>query len=461
MDPRRALPGIDVILASPAFGPLLAEAPRELLVAALRVVQERLRATLTARSAPPAEITDPAWYAAEARAELARWRAPSLVPVLNATGVVLHTNLGRAPLAPAALAAVAEAGAGYCSLEYDLEQGRRGSRYAHCVALLTRLTGAADALVVNNNAAALVLALNTLALGREAVISRGELVEIGGEFRVSEIMGRSGAGLREVGATNRTHASDYRSAIGPATALLVKVHRSNFRQTGFVAEVSVAELAALAHEHDLPLLYDLGSGLLSPPHRLGLPADEPGLVAAVAAGADLVAASGDKLLGGPQAGILLGRSDLLAACRANPLCRAFRVDKLTLAALSATLALYLDPRQAESQLPVLAMLQAPLAELEERATRVAAALRSHGVEASTGPAESRAGGGTLPDFSLPTCVVRLLHPAGATALEQRLRAGRPPVVARISAAEVLLDLRTVPPTSESALVQAVLAAWLP
>jgi len=459
MDPRRAIPGIDFLLGAPAFAPLLREAPRDRLVAAARVVQDTLRHTLAAGEPSPAGSSEPEWYAAAVRAVLEQWRRPSLVPVLNATGVVLHTNLGRAPLPAAALAAIAETAAGYCNLEYDLERGERGSRYEHCVALLTRLTGAEDALVVNNTAAALVLALNTLALGREAVVSRGELVEIGGEFRVAEIMARSGAIMREVGATNRTHERDYGDAIGPGTAVLLKVHRSNFRLSCFVSEVSPEQLALLAHEHGVPLLYDLGSGLVLDPAELGLPGEEPTLADALSAGADLVAASGDKLLGGPQAGILLGRRELVASCRRNPLCRALRVDKLTLAALAATLAVYADPAEAKTQVPALAMLAQSLATLQQRASRIAAGLQAGGVPAETGPGESRVGGGAFPETSLPTCLVRLRPEAGAAPLERALRTGSPPIIARIRDAEVLLDPRTVPEADEPRLIAAVIGAW--
>jgi len=458
MDPRRAIPAVEGLLAAAAFAGLLKEVPRDRVVSAIRLIQERVRTDVANGEVPPPGIADPAWYAAEARAELDRWRRPSLVPVINGTGVVLHTNLGRAPLPAAALAAVNAAAAGYCNLEYDLEVGGRGSRYDHCVEQLRRLTGAEAALVVNNNAAAVVLALNTLALGREAVISRGELVEIGGEFRVSEIMARSGAVMVEVGATNRTHLRDYAAALGDGTAVLLKVHRSNFRVTGFVSEVPAAGLAELAHEHRLPFLHDLGSGLLLPAHGLPIPA-EPTISDALAEGADIVTASGDKLLGGPQAGILCGRADLIAACRANPLCRALRVDKLTLAALAATLALYLDPELARTDVPALRMLALTLEDLANRAERIAASLRSRGVVAETVPAESQVGGGALPESPLPTRALALRADRGAVALERALRAGTPPVIARIQEGRVLIDPRTVPEELDPVLVEAVVVAW--
>ena len=458
MDPRRAIPAVEGLLAGPAFGDLLSEVPRDRVLAATRAVQDRLRALLGTGHEQPAGLAEPEWWAGEVRAELARWRTSSLVPLINATGVVLHTNLGRAPLPALALTALAETAAGYCNLEYDLEAGGRGSRYDHCVAQLRRLTGAEDALVVNNNAAALVLALNTIALGREAIISRGELVEIGGEFRVSEIMARSGARMVEVGATNRTHRRDYAAAIGDATALLLKVHRSNFRLSGFVADVPPPVLAGLAHEHGLPLLHDLGSGLLLPADTLGLP-PEPTVSDALAQGADLVTASGDKLLGGPQAGLLCGRADLVAACRANPLCRALRVDKLTLAVLAATLALYLDPDVAAREIPVLRMLSLPLGSIATRAESIADNLRRRGIPAETSDAVSQVGGGALPDAHLPTRVVALRHPRGAAALERALRQGSPRIIARIQDERVFLDPRTVPEPIDDALADAVAAAW--
>ena len=453
MDPRRAIPAVDRLLGDAAFADLLRAAPRERIVSALQAVQAKLRERMLAGEAA-ASVADPAWYADQVRRELAAWERSSLERVINATGVVLHTNLGRAPLAASAIAAIVDVAAGYSNLEYDLERGERGSRYGHCVELLRRVTGAEDALVVNNNAAALVLALNTLALGREAVISRGELVEIGGAFRVPEIMARSGAIMVEVGATNRTHPPDYRAAISERTGALVKVHRSNFRQTGFVAEVPLEQLAPLAREHGVPLLYDLGSGLLHPDLLPGAP-DEPTAAMALAAGADLVAISGDKLLGGPQAGILLGRRDLIASCRENPLCRALRVDKLAIAALAATLALYADRERARAEVPALRMLNAGAAELRRRAGAVQTALARAGVASELVEGNSMVGGGALPGTALPTVLLRVQGPAGAAALERALRAARPPVIARIEADRVLLDLRTVLPEEEADLVRAL------
>jgi L-seryl-tRNA(Ser) seleniumtransferase len=453
-DPRRRIPGIDTLLRAPVFGPLVAAAGRGRVVGLLRTVQADLRQDPDAAPDPP---TDPAWYAGAVSRLLEAADRPSLRPVINATGVVLHTNLGRAPLADAARRAMAEVAAGYATLEYDLDTGSRGSRHNHCVATLLELTGAEDALVVNNNAAALVLALNTLAEGGEVLVSRGELVEIGGSFRVPDIMGRSGARLREVGATNRTHLHDYQDAAGPDTRLVLKVHRSNFRIEGFTAEVGVETLAAWAHRAGLPLVHDLGSGALLDLTTLGLP-PEPTAGQAVDAGADGVTFSGDKLLGGPQAGIIVGRAALVERMRRNPLCRAFRCDKLTLAALGATLALYRDPATARQAIPVLRMLGAAAGELARRAEHVADALRARGVEPTLVEAGSAVGGGACPGVELPTTAIGLAGTDGATALAHRLRAGNPPVVARVRDDTVLLDLRTVEPDEEATLVDCVVAA---
>lgn len=461
-DPRREIPSVDRLLGSDAFAGLLAGSPRALVVEAIHEVQESLRAALVAGDGAPAELAEPGWYAERAAAALARMARPSLRPVINATGVVLHTNLGRAPLADAARAAIANVAGGYSNLEYDLDRGERGSRYDHCARLLCRLTGAEAALVVNNNAGALVLALNTLAQGRASIISRGELVEIGGSFRVPEIMARSGTRMAEVGATNRTHAHDYATALtddGAEAALVVKVHRSNFRVSGYVAEVAPAELAALAHAHGVPLLHDLGSGLLLPAASLGLP-HEPTPTEALANGADVVTLSGDKLLGGPQAGILVGRIDLIARMRRNPLCRALRVDKLTLAALEATLRLYVDPERAVREIPVLRMLTASEAELRTRAERFTARLHAAGVAASVMAGVAAVGGGAYPDVALPGSLVQLAaERLSAGELDARLRDAEPHVVARIVDDRLTLDLRTVRGAEEDALLAAVLDAW--
>ncbi len=345
-DPRRQLPSVDRLLQEPGISRLLEAMPRSIVVAAAR---EAVAVARRGRSDPPED------WAADVTERASRIGRRSLLPVLNATGVVLHTNLGRAPLAAAAIEAVTSVAAGYSALEFDLEAGVRGHRTDHGRHLLAELTGAEDALVVNNAASALVVALNTVAAGMEVIISRGELIEIGGSFRIPDILERSGARLHEVGTTNRTHLDDYRRALGPATGAILKVHRSNFEQSGFVHEPAAGDLARLAREAGLPMLHDIGSGLLADLSPFGL-TSEPRVPDAVAAGADLVIFSGDKLLGGPQAGCLVGRADLLSRCRANPLARAARADKMTFAALESTLELYREPAVALREIPVLRML---------------------------------------------------------------------------------------------------------
>jgi L-seryl-tRNA(Ser) seleniumtransferase len=456
-DARRGIPAVERLLALPEFGAVLARAPRPRVVKLLREVQAEVRAALGAGGAPPDGIGGAAWYAARVAERLAAAEAPSLRRVINATGVVLHTNLGRAPLAPAAVAAAAGAAAGYVNLEYDVFEGRRGSRHDHAVAALRELTGAEAALVVNNNAGAVLLALAALAGGREAVVSRGELVEIGGSFRIPDVMARSGARMVEVGTTNRTHADDYEHAIGPETALLVKVHRSNFRVTGFTAEVGIGELAELGRRRGLPVLHDLGSGLLA---DAGIPAlvEEPTATATLAAGAEVVTLSGDKLLGGPQAGIVLGSAAAVDRLRRHPLCRALRVDKLTLAALEATLALHLDPARARREVPVLRMLAATPPELARAARALGAALAARGVEWDAADDASAVGGGACPGVALPTTLVVPRTGLAAAELERRLRRGPTPVVGRIVDGRLALDPRTVQADEVEPLADAVAAA---
>ena len=442
-DARRKLPSVHALLEQEEIRALLGQAPRSVVVEAVRLAIEEAR---NGDSMPAGGD----WAAAVAVA-VERAQRPSLRGVINATGVVLHTNLGRAPLAQTAIDAMRRVAAGYSNLEYDLERGARGSRYAHCVTLLKELAGAEDALVVNNNAAALVLALNTLAHGREVVISRGELVEIGGSFRIPEILERSGATLREIGTTNRTHPGDYTQAVTDQTGAVMKVHRSNFAMEGFVADVDARVLAELLRPLGVPLVHDLGGGLLLPLDDLGL-TGEPTAAEAVRAGADLVAMSGDKLLGGPQAGIIVGRAALVRRLRENPLARALRVDKLTLAALEATLTLYRDPAVARREVPVLAMLSRSIGELRRRAEALHAALPG----ASILDCEASVGGGTFPNAKVPS--VALAFAQDAESLEARLRLGEPAVIGRIADGRLLLDLRAVLPQEDAALSGAVSAA---
>ncbi|HEY2377058.1 MAG TPA: L-seryl-tRNA(Sec) selenium transferase [Gemmatimonadaceae bacterium] len=449
-DPRRSLPSVNTLLEMPGMHALLERAPRASVVDAVRAVID------AARVGDGAPHDEDAWVAAVDR-ELARIVRPSLRPVINATGVVLHTNLGRAPLPEAAVAAIASVASGYSNLEYDIETGARGSRYVHCAALLRELTGAEDALVVNNCAAALVLALNTFADRRGAIISRGEMVEIGGSFRIPEIMERSGARLVEVGTTNRTHVDDYRRALGDPNAIgaLLKVHRSNFAIEGFVAEASVAELQPIAVGAGVPIIHDLGSGLLISLEAFGL-TGEPTAREALSAGATLVTMSGDKLLGGPQAGLIVGERDAIASLRRNPLARSYRVDKLTLAALEATLALYREPAQAMRDVPVLAMLGASIDGLRRRAQALSDALGAFAGFIEIADSEASVGGGAFPTAKIPSVALSLAR--DATALENTLRLGERAVIGRVAEGKMLLDVRTVLPRDDRALATALIAA---
>jgi L-seryl-tRNA(Ser) seleniumtransferase len=450
-DPRRAIPSTEAVLSAPEMATLLRDQPRARVVSALRAVQDAVRLQ------PTAQPRDIGWYIQETAARLAQLQSASLRRVINATGVVLHTNLGRAPLSDDALLAMFEAARDYSNLEYDLTEGARGSRYTHCTDLLRELTGAEDALVVNNNAAALVLVLNTFARDREAIVSRGELVEIGGSFRVPAILERSGARLREVGSTNRTHLRDYADAIGAETGALVKVHRSNFAMSGFVSEVAVEELAELARDRGTTLIHDLGSGLLDDLSDVGL-TGEPTVHAAVAAArGGVVTLSGDKLLGGPQAGILLGTTTQIAAMRGNPLCRALRVDKLTLAALAATLRTYAQGN-ARTDIPVLRMLRASRETIEARAQALQQQLAAAGIGSSVEAGSSAIGGGAFPDTELPTHLVFLDAGTPVMEIDARLRANQPPVIARIQHNRLAIDLRTVNEPDEPTLCQALVDA---
>jgi len=371
---------------------------------------------------------------------------PNFIRVINATGVVIHTNLGRSVLPSEAMSWIAEIGSGYSNLEFDLATGRRGSRYSLVEELLCRLTGAEAGLVVNNNAAAVLLALDTLAKGRQVVVSRGQLVEIGGSFRIPEVMARSGAQLVEVGATNRTHLRDYQAALAEETALLLKVHTSNYRIIGFTSEVPLAELVELGRQHKLPVMEDLGSGCLVDLSCYGL-MKEPTVREVVATGVDVVTFSGDKLLGGPQAGLIVGRKEIIERIKRNPLNRALRIDKFTLAGLEAVLRLYLDERQALARIPTLAMLSMPEAEIAKKARRLVRLIRQPlegACRVGTVKTFSRVGGGALPEFDLPTVAVSL-HPANFSVneLEQRLRGVAEPIIGRIENDHFLLDLRTV------------------
>ena len=453
----RDLPAVGRVLQQPLLQQ--AEVPRSLLVDAVQQVLLARRQALHVGATLPAEALTLEAIAGEVLERLHR-QHQVMSPVLNASGTVLHTNLGRAPLALEAMAAMHRAG-GYVDLELDLSAGERGRRDARLEQLLCRLTGAEAATVVNNNAAAVMLALAALASGREVVVSRGELVEIGGSFRIPDVMAASGVLLREVGTTNKTHAEDYRTALTAQTALLLKVHTSNYRILGFTAAVSTAELVALGRQADVPVLEDLGSGLLLDLTPYGLPA-EPTVAATVATGVDVVTFSGDKLLGGPQAGLLVGRKTAIDRIRRHPMARAFRPDKLVLAALEATLALYLEPATAVTRIPVLRMLTRTAAETEAACQRLAQQLKAAlpGVmEIAVVPVVSAVGGGAMPLTELPGFALALQpHALSVDQLAQRLRCQQPPVVARIHFGQLLLDPRTLPDGDEALLVAAVVQA---
>ncbi len=446
-DPRlRDLPSVDRVLQQLEARGYLEGVPRPLAARCVRRVVEDARRRLLDGSAPAG------WSAASVVEESARavaWHAQvRLVRAVNATGIIIHTNLGRAPLSDAAQEAVRAALAGYTLLEVDPESGDRGSRQVHVEGLLEVLTGAEAGFVVNNNAAAVLLGLAALAAGRQVVVSRGELVEIGGAFRMPDVMAQSGARLVEVGTTNKTYLHDYERAITPETALLLKVHRSNFSMTGFVHEVGVGDLVALGTARGIPVMYDLGSGALVDVRTRNLP-PEPTVQEAVAAGCALVTFSGDKLLGGPQAGVMVGRSDAVDRCRRHPLARAVRIDRLDLAALAATLRHYLSPEEAWREVPVLRMLAADPRELTDRALWLARRLRETLGDRATVTcisADAQVGGGALPGVALPSAAV-LVRPrdGAADAWAARLRQRRPPVMVRIHEGGLLLNLRTILP----------------
>jgi L-seryl-tRNA(Ser) seleniumtransferase len=438
----RDLPQVQRLLELPDASSLCAEFGRRAVVEALRHTLDGLRGQITSGSL--SAVPDAQSLLARSAEALAMRRRPGLRRVINATGIILHTNLGRAPLAREAIAAVAEVAAGYCNLEFDLAEGRRGSRTESVEGLLRELTGAEAALAVNNGAAAILLALSALSDGGEVIVSRGELVEIGGGFRVPDVIRQGGARLVEVGTTNRTRLEDYRAAIGSSSRVLLKVHQSNFRVVGFTEEARIGELAPLARAHGLFTVADLGSGLL----RKSAHAPEPSLREALAAGADLVTCSGDKLLGGPQAGLILGKSAILEPLRRHPFLRAIRLDKMSLAALEATLMLH---RDAPERVPVQRMLEQSETVLQQRAERLQVLLGRGSVE-RTG---AFAGGGSLPEERIGSRAVALRPPAGAEEAARLLRSCDPPVIGRIEGGQLLLDMLTVSDDDLPALAAAV------
>jgi L-seryl-tRNA(Ser) seleniumtransferase len=444
MQTLRDLPSVEQVLQSPALVALAESYGRPLVLEAVRRTLETAR-----REYPESgNLPDSPEIYRRVQVRIEELVAPTLQPVINATGVILQTNLGRAPLSPAAVQAAAQAGLGYSTLEYDLAKGKRGSRLIHAEKLLRQLTGAEAAMVVNNNAAAVLLALTALARRRGAVIARSQLVEIGGGFRIPDVMKQSGARLVEIGTTNRVHLRDYEEALQQNPALFLRAHRSNFRILGFTSEPELSEISALAHREGIEVVDDLGSGSLLDTARFGL-GHEPMVQESLQAGADLVCFSGDKLLGGPQAGIIIGKSALIEKLSRHPLARAIRADKLCLAALSATLLHYLKD-EAEKEIPIWRMISTGITDIQSRASVWVEALGAGEVI----PSESTVGGGSLPGETMPTFVLSLQFRSPDRALE-RLRRQHPPVIARTQASQVLFDPRTVLPEQETALLSAV------
>ena len=453
--PSRRLPPVHRVLETPAVRALAPDHPHERVVALIREVLAELRRRLAAgESVADAASCDA--VAGRVAERLRREDRPTLRMVLNATGVVLHTNLGRAPMAEEAARAAHDAARGYLNLELDLETGKRSSRQDAVRQWVCRLTGAESATAVNNCAAATVIVLRALCQGKEVIVSRGQLIEIGGSFRIPEIMAVSGALLREVGATNITRIADYERALGPNTGALMRVHASNYRVSGFTKSVSLADLVALGQKHGVPVIDDAGSGALFDFARLGL-TGEPLPRESITAGADLTLFSGDKLLGGPQAGVVAGRKEWIQKIEKDPLMRAFRIDKMTLAALEATLRLYLNEERAMREVPVLRLLSIPLDELKRRAEALAEQLRAApGLRAAAREDSAYVGGGSLPDQAMKTWVV-VVEAAGVSDAElaRRLRLGEPAVMGRLQGGKLLLDVRTVFVEQEAALVQAI------
>lgn len=444
----RKLPGVDFLLQQEALQEALSNQPRKLVVESIRQVLADKRQLILTEPETAENVSLRTEYLVEEIIEKLKEISDfTLRKVVNATGIVIHTNLGRSLLPEKAVDRLQTITRTYNNLEYDLDRGKRGSRYIHAEAILCEITGAEAALVVNNNAGAVFLALNTMAKDREVVVSRGQLVEIGGSFRIPDVMRSSGAILREVGCTNRTHGKDYESAIGDQTALLLKVHCSNYRIIGFTAEVSLADLVDIGRRHGLPVMEDLGSGCFMDLSQFGLEG-EPTVQDAVKAGVDVVTFSGDKLLGGPQAGVIIGRKEIIERCKKNPLTRALRVDKMTLAALEATLRLYRDDRLALKEIPTLEMISLSAENLKERAehlkTMLGQADPSNQLRIEVQRNVSQVGGGSLPGQYLPTFVVAVTASGMSTQkIETILRKNTPPIIGRIESDKYLLDVRTL------------------
>jgi L-seryl-tRNA(Ser) seleniumtransferase len=456
----RRLPKVDDLLKNKAIADMLETCPRRVVVDAVRssIDAARIEIETAGRPEDAAGIVEIDSLVADTKRIVEMVINPSLRKVVNATGVVVHTNLGRSILPDVAIKAVAEIAGSYSNTEFDIDAGKRGSRHDHIEKLLCRLTGADAAMAVNNNAAAVLLALSALAKGKEVIISRGQLVEIGGSFRIPDVMRQSGARLREVGATNKTHIADFRSAVTDKTGLIMRAHPSNFQVVGFSSDVSLKDMVLVAREFEVPVLDDLGSGVMIDISKAGLPY-EPTVQESVAAGVDVTTFSGDKLMGGPQAGIAVGKREFIQKMKKHPLARAVRIDKMTLAALEATLMLYYDEEKAIREIPTLSMLFASQEELAKRAKALAKRLAAiSGIAAAIGAGEdtSKAGGGALPLAELPTAVIEIA-PAGMSAnkLEKELRRAAVPVIGRIKDDKLLLDMRTILPADEEYIVSAL------
>jgi len=454
------LPAVDEILKEQRVQQWLAAYPRVLVLDAIRTALDRRRIAILQTGEQSAPKIDEQSLAlpgilTEAEAVLKELVEPSLRSVINATGVIVHTNLGRSLLSDKAAARVAEISRGYSNLEYDVRAGERGKRYSHIERILRRLTGVEAATAVNNNAAAVLLCLNTLARNKEVIVSRGELVEIGGSFRVPDVMERSGAKLREVGTTNKTHLKDYEKAINENTGLLLKVHTSNYKIVGFTKEVSPEELAKLGKKYNLPVMWDLGSGSFLDLSAYGA-GNEPTVQQAVDTGVDVLTFSGDKLLGGPQAGLILGAKAWLDPIRSNPLARALRIDKLTLAALETTLSEYLDMNKAIKEIPTLRMLTQPLSEIQRKADLLASGIKQADFTVAIQDDTSQSGGGALPLGNFPTKTVCIRHERmSANQIESRLRLGHPAIITRIKEGMVVFDPRTLNDQEIGIIVEAV------
>lgn len=453
------IPSVERLLNSPVVAELLLKYPRRVVLKAIHQVLEEIRNAIKSGDgfgeASRLSLENISHSVSERAAFLDR---PSLKPVINATGIVVHTNLGRSILAERVLGKFKPLAGAYTNLEYDLQRGERGSRYSHVEGILKEITGAEAGTVVNNNAAAVLVALDTLARGREVVVSRGQLVEIGGSFRIPEVMKRSGARMVEVGTTNKTHLRDYEEVIGPDTALLLKVHKSNYHLIGFTEDVDTVELVTLAHKNHIAVMEDLGSGCFVDFSKYGL-VKEPTVQEVLAQGIDLVTFSGDKLLGGPQAGIILGRKPLVEAIRKNQLSRALRIDKLTLLALEETLRIYRGEPAAVKEIPTLQMILAPYEQLKSKARRLRRMIgkldsRNFGLQLADGT--SKVGGGALPLLVIPTCLIALVPGRlSANTMEQKLRDYDPPIISRVEKDQVLLDVRTIQDRELKTIAQAI------